>query len=205
MIGHLRGSVLKATPERVLLDVSGVGYEVHVSLTTYSELERARGAGGSVALHVFTHVWPDGLALYGFWTELEKALFEKLIGVSGVGPRLARAILSGMPPVDLIAALRAADLRRLVSIPGVGKKSAERLVVELRDRVAELSALAAGEAAPALPDAAPGDDELVSALVNLGYKEALADRAVREARREKPDGAFHELLRASLGRLSRSV
>lgn len=204
MIGHLRGSVLKATPERVLLDVSGVGYEVHVSLTTYSELERARGEG-PVALHVFTHVWADGLALYGFWTELEKALFEKLIGVSGVGPRLARAILSGMPPVDLIAALRAADLRRLISIPGVGKKSAERLVVELRDRVAELSALAVGEAAPALPDAAPGDDELVSALVNLGYKEALADRAVREARREKPDGAFHELLRASLGRLSRSA
>jgi|CXWL01.1.fsa_nt_gi Holliday junction DNA helicase RuvA len=204
MIGHLRGTVLKATPERVLLEVAGVGYEVHVSLTTYSELERARGEGGSVALHVFTHVWPDGLALYGFWTELEKALFEKLIAVSGIGPRLARAILSGMPPADLIAALRAADLRRLVSIPGVGKKSAERMVVELRDRVAEL-AVAAGTAAPALPDAAPGDHELISALVNLGYKDALADRAVREARRENPDGAFHELLRASLARLSRSV
>lgn len=196
MIGYLKGTVLRAGMERVLLDVSGVGYEVHVSLATYSALEAA--GGDEVGLHVYTHVWSDGIALYGFWTPLEKRLFERLISVSGIGPRLARVILSGMAPEDLITTLAAGDAARLTTIPGVGKKSAERMVVELKDKVAELAA--------ELPEPAAarheGEGELVSALVNLGYKRAQAERAVRAALDELPDAAFHEQLRAALRRLS---
>lgn len=196
MIGYLKGTVLEAGMERVLLDVSGVGYEVHVSLATYSSLEAS--GGDEVGLHVYTHLWSDGIALYGFWTLLEKRLFERLITVSGIGPRLARVILSGMAPPDLITTLAAGDADRLTTIPGVGKKSAERMVVELKDKVAELAA--------EIPDRPPalreGEGELVSALVNLGYKRAQAERAVRAALEELPDAAFHEQLRAALRRLS---
>ncbi len=196
MIGYLEGRVIRALPDRALLDVGGVGYEVHISLATYSEIEGARAAG-SVGLFVYTHLWSDGIALYGFWTELEKRLFERLITVSGIGPRLARVILSGMPPETLIATLAAGDAGRLTTIPGVGKKSAERMIVELKDKVTELAA--------ALPEAAlpaEGEEDLVSALVNLGYKPAQAERAVREARAAAPDAEFHEILRAALRRMS---
>lgn len=197
MIGYLKGTVLHAGMDRVLLDVSGVGYDVHVSLATYSALEAAGGA--QVGLHVYTHLWSDGIALYGFWTRLEKRLFERLISVSGIGPRLARVILSGMAPPDLIETLAAGDAARLTTIPGVGRKSAERMVVELKEKVAELAAEGGGR-----PAAAPreGEDELVSALVNLGYKRGHAERAVRAALEELPDAAFHQQLRAALRRLS---
>lgn len=198
MIGYLKGTVLRAGMERVLLDVSGVGYEVHVSLATFSALEAA--GGDEVGLHVYTHLWSDGIALYGFWTPLEKRLFERLITVSGIGPRLARVILSGMAPEDLITTLAAGDAARLTTIPGVGKKSAERMVVELKDKVAELAAELPEPAAAAARH--EGEGELVSALVNLGYKRAQAERAVREALEELPDAPFHEQLRASLRRLS---
>jgi Holliday junction DNA helicase RuvA len=148
-------------------------------------------------LHIHTHVREDALALYGFWTERERELFERLIGVAGIGPRLARVILSGMPPEDLVAALAAGDTVRLATIPGVGKKTAERMVLELREK---LQALAAELPARATPI----DEELVSALVNLGYKRAHAERAVALARRDHPGADFPELLRASLGRLSRA-
>ncbi|HSL82034.1 MAG TPA: Holliday junction branch migration protein RuvA [Thermoanaerobaculia bacterium] len=198
MIAYLQGTVLDAGVDRVLLDVAGVGYELHVSLATFSALEAA--GGGAVGLHVHTHLWSDGIALYGFWTRLEKRLFERLISVSGIGPRLARVILSGMAPPDLIETLAAGDAARLTTIPGVGRKGAERMVVELRDKVAELAAELGGRA----PAAAPreGEDELVSALVNLGYKRAHAERAVRAALEELPEAAFHEQLRAALRRLS---
>lgn len=199
MIGYLKGRVLQAASDVVLLDVGGVGYELHISLTTYTELARARGEGEAVELFVHTHLWSDGLALYGFATEREKHLFEKLIAVSGIGPRLARVILSGMAPEDLVAALAAGDVKRLTTIPGVGKKSAERMVLELRDKVDELGA----PPVPATGRAASGDAELVSALVNLGYKEPQAEKAVRAAREDEPGGAFHELLRSSLRRISR--
>lgn len=200
MIGHLRGSVVRAGPERVLLDVGGVGYELHVSLATFSEIERA--SGDTVGLHVHTHVWSDGIALYGFWTPLEKRLFERLITVSGIGPRLARVILSGMGPEDLVPALADGDTARLTTIPGVGKKSAERMVIELREKVGELAAeMPSREPRPSL---AEGEEEAVSALENLGYKRAQAERAVRAAREELPDAPFHEVLRASLRRLSRA-
>jgi Holliday junction DNA helicase RuvA len=196
MIGYLRGAVLSATPERVLLDVQGVGYEVHIPLSTFYEIERAAGSPKTVRLFIHTHLRDDGLALFGFWTEREKLLFEKLIGVSGIGPRLARVVLSGMATDDLLAALAAGDLGRLATIPGIGRKTAERMVLELREKVRELAAAIPGRVAPA-------DHDVVSALVNLGYKPAAAERAVAEARRDRPDAPFQELLRASLNQLAR--
>ncbi len=197
LIGYLQGTLLKASPERLLLDVQGVGYEVHIPLSTYYEIEKSRGAGGPIGLFVHTHLREDGIALFGFWTEREKLLFERLIGVSGIGPRLARVILSGMPPEDLLGALAAGDVARLATIPGVGKKTAERMVLELKEKMRELAAELPGRAAAA-------DQDVVSALVNLGYKAAQAERAVADARRDRPEAAFHELLRASLNRLSRA-
>lgn len=195
MIGYLQGVVLQKSPEKVLLDVHGVGYEVFIPVSTYLAIERL-AAGAPARLHIHTHVREDALALYGFATEREKELFEKLIAVGGIGPRLARVILSGMPPDDLLAALAAGDTARLSSIPGVGKKTAERMVLELKEKVQALAAELPARAAPV------GDD-LVSALTNLGYKPAQAERAVAQARHDEPEGEFPELLRASLKRLSR--
>ena len=196
MIGQLTGTLAAVAPERVVVDVGGVGYQVSISLATYYELEKA-GAEGRVRLFVHTHVREDQIALFGFWTEREKEIFERLIEVSGIGPRLAQVVLSGMPPEDLASALAAGDVARLTRIPGVGKKTAERMVVELRDKVAAL--------ATEVPAAASGasDDELVAALVNLGYKPAAAEKAVGETRKAAPEAAFHELLRLALRRLSR--
>jgi Holliday junction DNA helicase RuvA len=196
MIGFLRGTLLKLTPERLLLDVQGVGYEVQIPLSTWYEVERA-GAAAEVRLHIHTHLREDGIALFGFWTEREKLIFERLIAVSGIGPRLARAVLSGLAPEVLVAALAAGDLGRLSTIPGVGKKTAERMVLELKEKMRELAA--------ELPERpGPADQDVVSALVNLGYKATLAERAVAEAHRATPGAPFQELLRASLHRLSRS-
>jgi len=199
MIGYLQGNLLRTTPERLLLDVQGVGYEVHIPLSTWYEIEK-RPAGERVALFIHTQVREDDISLFGFWTEREKLLFERLIAVSGIGPRLARVILSGMPPDDLMAALASGDLGRLSSIPGVGKKTAERMVLELREKIRLLAADLPATATAA----APADPDVVSALVNLGYKSTLAERAVAEVRRERPDAAFNDLLRASLNRLSRA-
>ncbi|MEE8138597.1 MAG: Holliday junction branch migration protein RuvA [Thermoanaerobaculia bacterium] len=197
MIGYLQGKLLRSSPERVLLDLQGVGYEVHIPLSTFYEIERAAN-GQPIGLYIHTHVRKDAIELFGFWTEREKLLFEKLIAVSGIGPRLARIILSGMAGDELLAALAAGDTVRLATIPGVGNKTAQRMVVELRDRVQQLAA-----ELPARP-AATADGELVQALVNLGYKPTAAQLAVARAREESPEAAFHELLRASLKGLSRA-
>lgn len=194
MIGYLKGAPLAVSPEQVLLDVGGVGYAVHIPLSTFYEVERA--GDGAIGLFVHTHLREGELALFGFWTRREQQLFEKLIAVSGIGPRLARVVLSGMPPEDLVAALATGDAARLTSIPGVGRKTAERMVLELQDKAQGL----VGDL-PATVSSADGD--VVSALENLGYKRALAERAVSEARRQSPDAEFHDLLRDSLHRLSR--
>lgn len=197
MIGHLRGKLLSSTPETLTLDVGGVGYEVHVPLSTYYEVEKA-GRDQEVGLHIRTIVRDDSLNLYGFFSERERLLFDKLLGVGGIGPKLARLILSGTPPEELLAALAAGDVVRLSRTPGVGKKTAERMVVELRDKVQELAA--------ELPDAAriAGDTDLVMALVSLGYKQRDAEVAAATATEEHSDAPFHELLRISLGKLSRA-
>ncbi|MFL6203658.1 MAG: Holliday junction branch migration protein RuvA [Thermoanaerobaculia bacterium] len=199
MIGYLQGTLIRSNPERLLVDVQGVGYEVNIPLSTWYEVEKRREE--KVRLFIHTHMREDGIALFGFWTEREKLLFEKLIGVSGIGPRLARVVLSGMAPDDLLGAIASGDLGRLGTIPGVGKKTAERMVLELRDKMRELAAELPGQVA-----VAPADPDVVSALVNLGYKAAQAERAVADARRDHPAGdiAFHDLLRASLTRLSRA-
>ena len=195
MIGFLEGTTRFLSTERVILDVRGVGYEVHVPLSTYYEIDRA--GDGRVGLYVYTHLREGELSLFGFWHEREKLLFERLIAVSGIGPRLARVILSGLPVEELLAAIAGGDAARLTSIPGVGKKTAERMVLELKDRVRDLAAEIA-------PVAASADDDVTSALVNLGYKPAQAEKAVAATRQELPEAEFHEVLRASLRRLSRA-
>lgn len=200
MIGWLAGKVVQAAPDRLILDVGGVGYQVAIPLSTFYELQKA-DAGATVRLYIHTHVREDALALYGFWTERERELFERLIAVSGIGPRLAQVVLSGMAPDELIAALAAGDVARLVRIPGVGKKTAERMVVELRDKLQALAAQL--PAARATAASGGSDNDLVAALVNLGYKPSLAEGAVGAARKEAPEAAFHELLRLALRRLSR--
>ncbi|MDX1644292.1 MAG: Holliday junction branch migration protein RuvA, partial [Thermoanaerobaculia bacterium] len=161
MIGYLEGRIRKSTPEVLLLDVRGVGYEVLIPLSTYYELERAP-ADEPVGLHIRTHLRDDSLTLYGFWTERERLLFDHLIAVGGIGPKLARVILSGMSPDELLTALAAGDIALLTRTPGVGKKTAERMVVELRDKVQELAAELEVE-----PPSST-DDDLVEALVSLG-------------------------------------
>ena len=203
MIGYLQGTLIRSNPERLLLDVHGVGYEVNIPLSTWYEIEKRREE--TVRLFVHTHMREDGIALFGFWTEREKLIFERLIAVSGIGPRLARVVLSGMQPDDLLASIASGDLGRLATIPGVGKKTAERMVLELREKMRELAAdLPAEKTAAAGATVSAPDQDVVSALVNLGYKASQAERAVAEARRDKPDAAFNELLRASLNRLSRA-
>ena len=197
MIGFLHGTVRRSTPERVILDVGGVGYDVHIPLSTYYEIERL-STDSTVGLFIHTHVREDAIELFGFWSEREKLLFEKLIAVSGIGPRLARVILSGMASDELLASLAAGDTARLATIPGIGKKTAQRMIVDLKDRVQELAA-----ELPAVAAKAPLEEDLILALVNLGYREAEAQRAVAQARSEDPDAASHELLRTSLQKLSR--
>lgn len=176
MIARLRGRILDKQPNRVVVDVGGVGYDVFVPLSTFYGL----GEGGSdVALRIHTHVREDALLLYGFGTALEQDLFERLIGVSGIGPKVALAVLSGIEPPELVRAIERGDLARLTAIPGVGKKTAERIVLELKDRLPRAQPAATGAETPT--EAPPLRDDLVSALVNLGYHRPLAERAVDAA------------------------
>lgn len=198
MIGHLRGSVLHLAPQLVVLDVGGVGYQVHIPLATYADIER-RGLGAEVALHIHTHVRDDALQLFGFSSPHEKSLFERLINISGIGPKLAQAILSGLPSADLAAAISAGDLRRLNAIPGVGKKTAERLILELKDRVADLVGPESGTDKASRAGSPVRD--AIDALIHLGYRAAQAEHAVEEARGGKDDLPVGELVRSALRRL----
>jgi Holliday junction DNA helicase RuvA len=175
MIARLEGVLTEKSPDGVVLDVHGVGYDVRVPLSTFFELP---DEGKTVRLRVHTHVREDALSLYGFLTELERTLFRLLLTISGVGPKLALAILSGLPPARLVAALRHGDLAALTGIPGVGKKTAERIVLELREKTLKLELDATREERPPAPDSASAAE---SALVNLGYPRPHAERAVRRA------------------------
>jgi holliday junction DNA helicase RuvA len=191
MIALLRGTLLEKNPSRLIVDVAGVGYDVQVPLSTFYVLG---DAGAPVSLRVYTHVREDVIALYGFGTPLEQQLFERLIGISGIGPRLALAVLSGIEPVELIRAIRLQDVARLTAIPGIGKKTAERIGLELKDRLpAELQA--AGQAASA---ETPHDQlraDLLSALLNLGYQRAAADQAIERTLRDSPETGFEQALK----------
>ena len=199
MIAHLRGRIFTKHPNRVVVDVNGVGYDVFVPLSTYYGLG---DAGAEVSLKIHTHVREDALTLYGFATGLEQELFERLISVSGIGPKVALSVLSGIEPNELIRAVELKDVTRLTSIPGVGKKTAERIVLELTGRLPLSRAGAA--AAEEMPSGPAGvRDDVLSALVNLGYHRPLAEKAVAAAVKSAPDGGFERTLKQALRELAR--
>jgi Holliday junction DNA helicase RuvA len=197
MIGLLRGELLEKRANQVIVDAGGVGYEVHIPLSTFSALGPLHQP---VTLLVYTHVREDQLALYGFLTAKEKHLFEKLLAVSGVGPSVALRILSGMSTDEIVPAVRRGDVPALTRINGVGRKTAERIIVELRDKLVEADAVAAG------PPAAPGrtqlEEDLLSALENLGYDRRETERAIAALRKDGLPANFDAALRAALQQLS---
>src|SRR5208283_745011 len=195
MIAHLRGTLLAKRPNQAIVETHGVGYDVAISVPTFTEMP---AAGAEVALHIHTHVREDALSLYGFLRLAEKQLFEKLLTVSGIGPKLAITILSGMPVDEMAEAIRGGDLARLTRIPGIGKKTAERMVLELRDKLA-----AGGTPEASAAQASPVEEDVISALVNLGYQRAAADKALLAALAGKSSQSFDALFREALGALSK--
>ena len=197
MIALLRGRLAEKHPNRVIVDVQGIGYDVQIPLSTFYDLGEP---GSDVVFRVHTHVREDALALFGFSTMLELQLFEQLIGVSGIGPRLALAVISGIDPPDLLRAITEGDVSRLTGIPGVGKKTAQRIGLELKDRLSAILALE--------PELGPGGtstdmrDDLLSALLNLGYHRQLAERAVEVALADQGE-SFEKTLRLALRELAR--
>jgi len=189
MIAHLRGKLIARHPNQAIVETAGVGYDVTISVPTFSGLPPL---GSEVALHVHTHVREDQLALYGFLRPEEKQLFEKLLTVSGIGPKLAITILSGMPAEDMVNAIRGHDVARLTKIPGIGRKTAERMVLELRDK------LPAGEAvAAALPTLSATQEDVLSALMNLGYQRPTAEKALSLVQKGSSfDAMFRDALAA---------
>jgi holliday junction DNA helicase RuvA len=197
MIAFLRGKLLEKHPNQVIVDTAGVGYDVVIPISTFSALP---DAGAEVALRIHTHVREDALALFGFLTSEEKALFEKLISVGGIGPSLAIKVLSGLATPTIIDAIRGGHVEQLVRIPGVGKKTAERMVLELKDKLEGLGGGAlpaiSSKAEPALSDI---DQDVLSALLNLGCQRSAAEAAVRKAKAAQPGLAFEPLFRKALG------
>jgi len=194
VIGRLVGRLASKATDHVILDVGGVGYFVQIPLSTFYELPEAESPA---SLWIHTYVREDALALYGFLTERERSLFLMLIGVAGIGPRVALTVLSGMPPADLIEALRGADVRRLMAIPGVGKKTAERMVLELAEKAARIGGEPSAARTPAV-----ATEDVVSALVNLGYRRGDAERAIEAIGRTGAPADFSEYLKLALKRLT---
>jgi Holliday junction DNA helicase RuvA len=195
MIAHLRGKLLAKHPNQAVVEAAGVGYDVTITIPTFSDLP---GLGSEVALHIHTHVREDQIALYGFLRPAEKQLFEKLITVSGIGPKLAITILSGMPADEMVGAIRHNDIARLTRIPGIGKKTAERMVLELRDKLPP-----AGAETPAAPTMTAMEEDVLSALVNLGYQRPAAERALAQAAKNGKEQSFEALFRNTLAALAK--
>jgi len=196
MIAHLRGKLLAKHPNQAIVETGGVGYDVTISVPTFSDLP---AIGGEVTLHIHTHVREDLIALYGFLRPAEKRLFEKLITVSGIGPKLAITILSGMAADEMTSAIRGNDVNRLTRIPGIGKKTAERMVLELRDKLAP-----EGVAESAvMPARNAVDEDVLSALVNLGYQRPAAERALASVEKDGKDSSFEVMFRQTLAVLSK--
>jgi Holliday junction DNA helicase RuvA len=196
MIAHLCGKLLAKHPNQAIVETAGVGYDVTISVPTFSDLP---ALGADVALHIHTHVREDAIALYGFLRASEKALFEKLITVSGIGPTLAIKILSGMPADEMVGAIRGNDLTRLTRIPGIGRKTAERMVLELRDKLPE----GAPTLVPAAAAMSAAEEDVLSALMNLGYQRAAAEKALAVATKNGKAGSFDVLFRDALAALSK--
>jgi Holliday junction DNA helicase RuvA len=195
VIAHIRGQILAKSPSAVIVECNGVGYELAISVTTYSDIG---DPGAEAKLHVHTHVREDALLLFGFAEATEKRLFEKLLTISGIGPKLAITVLSGISAERLITAIRSADHGTLTRIPGIGKKTAERVVLELKDKLDDLATSAASES-PARPSLGAVADDVLSALVNLGYPRPVAQKAVEAAAKEPGNAAeFERLFRASM-------
>ena len=196
MIAHLSGKLLEKQANTVIVDVGGVGYEVTIPLSTFYEIGEP---GTDIELRIYTHVREDTIQLFGFKTTRERDLYLKLISVQGIGAKSGVTMLSGMSADEIVSAIRSNDLGRLTAIPGVGRKTAERLVIELRDKVGDLAAAAAASsmASDELPADAVFDDAL-SALVNLGYQRAAAERALKKVTQEGADMSVQKLLRRSL-------
>jgi Holliday junction DNA helicase RuvA len=196
MIAHLRGKLLAKHPNQAIVETAGVGYDVTISVPTFSDLP---AIGAEVALYIHTHVREDLIALYGFLRPSEKLLFEKLITVSGIGPKLAITILSGMAADEMVGAIRGNDVARLTRIPGIGKKTAERMVLELRDKLPE-----AGPATtPAVPAMNATEEDVLSALVNLGYQRVAAEKALAGATKNGAAKSFDQMFRLTLSQLSK--
>jgi holliday junction DNA helicase RuvA len=195
MISHLRGTLLEKHPNQIVIDVHGVGYEVAIPVSVYSSLP---DLGGPVQMHIHQHVREDILALYGFPTRDDKALFEKLIAVSGIGPKLAITALSGLTTEDLVTAIRSGAVEQLVRIPGVGKKTAERMVLELRDKLGPLHAAQTGAGGVAKGAFSSTDEDVISALMNFGAARGAAETAVNKARSESESNEFDALFRRAL-------
>jgi holliday junction DNA helicase RuvA len=193
MIAHLRGKLIARHPNQVIVDAMGVGYDVTISVPTFSELPPA---GGEVSLHIHTHVREDQIALHGFLRPEEKHLFEKLISVSGIGPKLAITILSGMPTNEMTAAIRGNDVARLTKIPGIGRKTAERMVLELRDKLPAVGT----DQVHVVPSLSAVQEDVLSALMNLGYQRASAEKALSTIEK---NGSFDAMFRAALALMSK--
>jgi Holliday junction DNA helicase RuvA len=206
MIAHLSGKLLSKQANSVIVDVSGVGYEVTIPLSTFYDLE---DLGSTVQLRIYTHVREDALQLYGFKTARERELFLKIISVTGIGPKLGITLLSGMSADEMVASIRTNNLARLTLIPGVGRKTAERLIMELREKVAELSSAEIEEEFGAKPEAgaeAPEDAvraDALSALLNLGYQRSGAEKAIDAALKEEGELTVESVLRRTLKKLAR--
>jgi len=195
MIAHLRGTLLEKHPNAVVIDVHGVGYELAIPVSAYSSLP---DKGAPVQLHVYTHVREDAISLYGFPAAVDKALFEKLIAVSGIGPSVAIKAMGGMTAVDLAAAIRSGAIEELVRIPGVGKKTAERMVLELRDKLDLVGLPARTEAATAKSTFAANEEDVISALMNFGASRVAGEAAVVKARSATESNDFDALFRRAL-------
>jgi Holliday junction DNA helicase RuvA len=195
MIASITGKLRRKAPDYLVVDVSGVGYQISVPLSTFCNIP---DPGDEVSLHIHTHLREDSLSLFGFLTECEKEMFLLLMSVSGIGPKLALAVLSSMPVEDLTCALQASDDSRLCSIPGIGKKTAARMVLELKDKIGLL--LPANGPFPGAA-AATGRDDVISALINLGYKRPQAEEAVRNIGKRRPGLPVEDLIREALALL----
>jgi holliday junction DNA helicase RuvA len=196
MIAHLRGKLLAKHPNQAIVETGGIGYDVVISVPTFSDLP---GVGSEIALHIHTHVREDQIALYGFLRPTEKTLFEKLITVSGIGPKLAVTILSGMAADEMVGSIRGNDIARLTRIPGIGRKTAERMVLELRDKLPPQGT----EAITPVSSLSAVEDDVLSALMNLGYQRPAAEKAMASLGANSQGASFELMFRKALAALSK--